>query len=67
MLQVDEHGTGDSGPAFSKKVVTSAENMRYSNDLDARDHSPQPTLEVRLMGRTGSHPIAPTNFGGLAI
>ena len=42
-----------------------AENMNYSNHLEDRDQSPQPTLEVRLMGITGSHSSSPTNFGGV--
>ena len=55
----------DNGPAFSETAVISAENTCHSNRLDARDHSPQPTLEVRLMGRMGSHTASPTNSGGV--
>ena len=56
---------GDNGPAFSKRAVISAENTSHSNHLDARDHSPRPTLEVCPKGETGSHPTSPTNLGGV--
>ena len=44
--------------------MISAENMNYSNQLDARDRLKQVFGDVRLMGRMGSHTTFPTNLGG---
>jgi hypothetical protein len=47
--------------------LISAENMSGYNEMHAREQLREAFSDVRLKGRTGSHPFAPTNFGGLAI
>lgn len=42
--------------------MISAENVNYSNHLDARDQLNQVFGDVRLMGRMGSHPTSPTKL-----